>query len=235
MSTPPTRTVHVADALEWLRRERIEGASCVASLPDYSEFPGKTVAEWQAWFEGAARIVLEAAAPEGAAIFYQTDIKVDGQWVDKAFLVQRAAAELGLALLWHKIACRARPGQATFGRPGYAHVVCFSRTVRPPLEGSSADVFPELGDKVWERGMGFDVCRQIAQFIATQTSSRCVINPFCGLGSMLAVANAYGLDAIGIERSPKRAERARTLTADLSAHRFIEPLNSPRPLAVPAE
>ncbi|MEI8255492.1 MAG: SAM-dependent methyltransferase, partial [Deltaproteobacteria bacterium] len=41
---------------------------------------------------------------------------------------------------------------------------------------------------------------------------RTVLDPFCGIGSMLAVANAHGMDAVGVELSAKRAARARTLT-----------------------
>jgi tRNA G10 N-methylase Trm11 len=37
------------------------------------------------------------------------------------------------------------------------------------------------------------------------------VDPFCGLGTMLAVANRRGLDAVGVELSAKRAERARAL------------------------
>ena len=50
-----------------------------------------------------------------------------------------------------------------------------------------------------------------AKFIAEQTTTRTMINPFCGEGSMLAAANIFGLEAIGIERSPKRADKARSL------------------------
>jgi tRNA G10 N-methylase Trm11 len=38
-----------------------------------------------------------------------------------------------------------------------------------------------------------------------------VVDPFCGLGSVLAVANSMGLDAIGVEIVAKRARRARGL------------------------
>ena len=48
--------------------------------------------------------------------------------------------------------------------------------------------------------------------VRDQTQCRVVVDPFCGMGTMLAVANAHGLDAIGVELSQKRARRARNLT-----------------------
>jgi tRNA G10 N-methylase Trm11 len=39
-----------------------------------------------------------------------------------------------------------------------------------------------------------------------------VFDPFCGVGTVLAVANALGLDALGVEKSRKRCEQARALT-----------------------
>jgi tRNA G10 N-methylase Trm11 len=59
--------------------------------------------------------------------------------------------------------------------------------------------------------MGLEACLMAAKFIHDQTPSKTLINPFCGEGSMLAAANFLGLEAIGIERSPKRAEKARVL------------------------
>jgi hypothetical protein len=38
-----------------------------------------------------------------------------------------------------------------------------------------------------------------------------VVDPFCGVGTVLAVANAHGLDALGVEKHRKRAEQARAL------------------------
>ena len=57
--------------------------------------------------------------------------------------------------------------------------------------------------------MGLQVCLQIAKFIAKHTNSKTVVNPFCGEGGFLAAANAFDLEVIGIERSPKRAAKAR--------------------------
>ena len=47
--------------------------------------------------------------------------------------------------------------------------------------------------------------------------TRVVVDPFCGLGTALAVANVMGLDAVGVELSAKRAEKARSLAVRLDA------------------
>jgi len=190
-------------------------------MPDYSEFPGWNLADWLSWFRSTAEAIIAATPADGVSVFYQTDIKVDGTWIDKSYPCLAAAERLGVPLVWHKIACRARPGQPTFGRPGYAHVLCFGRNTKADHAAKTPDIIPALGDKVWERGMGFDVCRLIVEFIATATPTRTIVNPFSGLGSVLAVANACGLDAVGIERSPKRAARSRLLQADLARRAFV--------------
>ncbi len=186
-------------------------SSLVASLPDISEFSGTPLKEWKEWFTTTAALILSRCPDDGVSIFYQSDIKVDGTWVDKSYLCQKAAEAQGHELLWHKLICRVPPGTTTFGRPAYSHLLCFSKGVKATADKSTPDVLPELGDKVWERGMGLNACLLAARFIAEQTVTRKVVNPFCGQGSMLAAANHYGLEAMGIERSPKRAERARTL------------------------
>jgi tRNA G10 N-methylase Trm11 len=63
----------------------------------------------------------------------------------------------------------------------------------------------------WARAMPLEACAAVARFLLAHTRCRTVVDPFCGLGSMLAVANAHGLDAIGVELSRQRAERARAL------------------------
>jgi len=207
--TAAQRTVHCLDAVGWLRASGvIEQASFVASLPDISEFSGLSLDGWREWFVSTAQLIFRCTPDNGVTVFYQSDIKLEGTWVDKGYLCQRAAEALGSALLWHKMVCRAPPGQATFGRPGYSHIMCFSKGIRPLLGASTADILPALGDRAWNRGMGLEACVMIAKFISQETPSKMVVNPFCGKGSMLAAANAFGLSAMGIERSQKRAEAA---------------------------
>jgi hypothetical protein len=208
----PQRTIHHAEALAWLGEQGvIAGASFVTSLPDFSEFPKLSLDEWKVWFTDAAARVLLACPPDGVIIFYQRDQKQAGTWVDKGHLVQKAAERTGHAQLWHKIVCRARPGCATFGQPGFSHLLCFSQGVRAEVGLSTPDVLPLAGEQTWTRGMGLLACEVACRFILDQTQTRTVVDPFCGHGTVLAVANDLGLDAVGVELGRKRAERAREL------------------------
>jgi hypothetical protein len=207
------REVHVGDGVAWLARAAPlpSGHAIVTSLPDHSEVPELGFEGWRRWFVETAALACRAVAGEAVAIFYQTDVKRDGRWVDKAFLVQRAMEEAGSALLWHRVVCRVPAGTTTFGRPAYAHLLCSSRALRVAPRQSAPDVLPELGEMTWPRAMGRAACEAVAGFLLAHTACRTVVDPFCGLGTMLAVANAHGLAAVGVERSAKRAERARRL------------------------
>ncbi len=217
------RKIVCEDALSWLANHQvIPDSSFVASLPDKSEFSGLTLDQWKTWFMSTAVLIFEKTPAEGVAFFYQSDIKVEGVWVDKSFLIMKAAELAGVELLFHKIICRTKPGIITLGRPAYSHLLCFSKNFRPSADKFSfADVIPDIGEKTWVRGMGLNACLQIATFISRQTTSKVLINPFCGEGSMIAAANAKDLSAIGIERSPKRARKAEQLKVSADGLSFI--------------
>lgn len=211
LSVPPPRVVDATDGVAWLKQATLTPKhAIVTSLPDSSELHAD-LDTWRSWFIDTARLICATIADDAVAVFFQTDVKLDGRWIDKAFLVQQGAQQAGTHLLWHKVVCRAPAGIATRGRPGYAHLLCFSRNLRLDHARATADVLPRLGEMTWPRAMGIAACEATAQFLIDNTACRTVIDPFCGVGTMLAVANAYGLDAIGVELSAKRAERARTL------------------------
>ena len=208
----PERSVVHGDGVAWLEGARLGGEhTIVTSLPDSSELPRLGFAGWRAWFVETAALVCRTVAEGSPAIFFQTDVKREGAWVDKGFLVQLGAEQAGVSLLWHKIVCRAPAGVTTFGRPAYAHLLCFSRGLRLDPAQSSPDVLPRLGEMTWARAMGVEVCEATCRFLRAHTACRVVVDPFCGIGTMLAVANKNGFDAIGVELSAKRAARARTL------------------------
>ncbi len=209
-----TRVVLCTDALQWLAElpGPLEGCSMLTSLPDATELPVVGQEAWRSWFVEAARLVIKRTPDDGAAIFYQSDVKRAGLWVDKAYLVQKAAEEEGAALLFHKIVCRKPAGTVTFGRAAYGHLLCFSRGLKADLARSTADVLADAGRMTWVRAIGLEACRVACSFIVEQTQTRTVVDPFCGFGTALAVANEMGMDAIGVELNQKRARKARGLT-----------------------
>jgi hypothetical protein len=209
----PTRTVHTAEALSWLQAQPPfdAGSALVTSLPDASEVPALGYPGWRAWFSGAAAALCRATHEGAVTVFFQTDVKREGRWVDKAFLVAQGAEAAGSHCLFHKVVCRAPAGTATFGRPAYAHLQAFSRGLVLHPGESTPDVLPRLGAMPWARAMGVEACEAVADFLLRSTPCRTVVDPFCGVGTMLAVANRRGLDAVGVELSAKRAEKARRL------------------------
>jgi hypothetical protein len=214
----PRRDVYHAEAVGWLAaRGRLEGSSVVTSLPDVAELAGMSLPAWRAWFVDAVRAVLDAVPDEGAAIFFQSDVKRAGAWIDKGALVQRAADAAGTRLLFHKIVCRKPAGTVTFGRASYSHLLGYSRGVRPKPERATADVLPDGGFQPGVKSMGVAACLDACRFVARETATRTVVDPFCGYGTVLAVANALGLDAVGVDLSSRMCQRARALTVDVAA------------------
>ncbi len=205
----PSRVVHIGDALAFLAQGPLPADHAVfTSLPDHSELT-LGVDGWKRWFVDTVALVCRTVADDAVAMFYQTDVKHDGRWIDKGHLVLCGADAAGSHLLFHKIVCRVPAGKITFGRPAYAHLLCVSRARRLHPGTSTPDVLPALGTMSWSRAMGSAACTAAAAFIAS-TGARTLVDPFCGQGSALAAANAHGLDAIGVELSKRRALRART-------------------------
>ena len=215
-TTGPARTVHHGDALLWLRAAgTLAGASVVTSLPDVSELPTLGIEGWRRWFEGAASLTMQGVPDEGVAIFFQSDVKHSGLWIDKGSLVSRAAERAGMAQLFHKIVCRKPPGTLTRGRASYSHLLGFARVLRPTLRNATPDVLPDGGFQPGVKSMGVLACVDACRFIIGETTTRTVVDPFCGWGTVLAVANALGLDAIGVVVSARMCKRARRLTIKL--------------------
>src|SRR5688500_2854376 len=126
-----SRVVHQGDGVAWLEQATLDSDhALVTSLPDVSEMRRMTFDEWRSWFVDTVALACSKLSDEAVAIFFQTDVKREGTWIDKGFLVHLGAERAGSALLWHKIVCRAPAGVTTHGRPAYAHLLCFSRALR---------------------------------------------------------------------------------------------------------
>jgi hypothetical protein len=210
-----TRTIVRAEALAYLA-EHAAGAdvSVVTSLPDVSELPELGLSNWQAWFVDAARRVLAGLPEDGVAIFFQSDVRVEGTWIDKGHLIMRAADAEAAQLVWHKIVCRKPPNTVTHGRASYSHMLCISRKPRAAPTHGSPDVLSDAGEMPWSKAMGVDACVLACRYLRNETATRTVVDPFCGHGTVLAVANAMGFDALGIDRSSRQVRAARRLVIE---------------------
>lgn len=187
----------------------------VTSLPDVSEV-GLALPVWRAWFLEAVKLVVNAVPDGSAAIFFQSDIKRDGVWIDKGALVMRAAEDAGAHVLFHKIVCRRPPGMLTNGRPGFTHLIAVSRAMKCPDVLPIPDVIVDAGPQKWVRAMGVRAAAHAVRFAQDFVGpalgrAPVIVDPFCGVGTVLAVANRLGLDALGVEKARKRAEEARAL------------------------
>ncbi|MDB4997620.1 MAG: uncharacterized protein JWM74_5052 [Myxococcaceae bacterium] len=207
------REVIHGDAIPWLHAWAPRRDACfVTSLPDVSEVPALGVDAWRTWFEDTAALVIERTAPSAVAVFFQSDILEGGEWIDKGHLVQRAADRAGARCLFHRIVCRRPPGTLSFGRATYAHLLGFSKSLIVEPAVARIDVLPDGGEVTWTKGMGKDTCLDVCRWARDAAHAKTVIDPFCGHGTVLAAANALGLDAIGVELSARRVKKARALT-----------------------
>ena len=176
----PTRVVHTTEAIAWLEAQPVFDAATafVTSLPDSSEVPALGFEGWRRWFIDTAALICRKTADQGVSVFFQTDVKLEGRWVDKAFLVALGAEAAGSHCLWHKVVCRAPAGITTFGRPAYAHLLCFSRGLTLEKGQATPAVIPRLGEMPWARAMGVEACEAVASFLLSFTGCRTVIDPF---------------------------------------------------------
>ncbi len=230
-----TRVVHRADALAWLAENPApDRASVITSIPHATEARGPGLGDdtpnptpdlqaWRAWCIATTRSILRWLPPRGVAVFYQSDFRAGATWIDKSYLTLRAVEEEGAHLAFHKIVCRKPPGTPSLGRSTYSHMIAASMTPLDPPRHPLPDVLPDAGFMPFSKAMGVRACELACTYLARETETRVVVDPFCGEGTALAVANALGFDAIGVDLSPRRCRGARKLQVTLSP----TPLDSP--------
>lgn len=69
------------------------------------------------------------------------------------------------------------------------------------------DIF-HRGEMLWAKGIGIDCCYVGLCFLRDVAGATCVLDPFCGIGTVVALANEMGMSSIGVEISRKRCRQA---------------------------
>ena len=198
------RQVLCQDAFVWLsKHENLD--SIVTSMPEMEEVH-LHLKEYEVFFRNAAKACLESTKEDGYCIFLQTDRKYHG-WIDKGYWITQEAYALGFHMVWKKIAITKEAGKADLFRPTYSHMLCFTKN------GKVGKLFPDViysGDKTYTHAFGVDAVTLCIDYLRAQ-GIRTVVDPFCGSGTTLAIANKLGLDAIGIDVSKEACAMARKL------------------------
>lgn len=192
-----------SDSLPWLAENKNVG-SIVTSLPDAEEI-GLSIPQWSEWFCRASVLCMQSASDDSVSVFYQTDRKCAGVLHSKVALLFRAAADSGVHPIWHKIILRRSVGATDIHRPGFTHMVAFTKAARP---GAATPDVIERGSMAYPNAMGENAAR-----VALAAAMRCgkrVVDPFCGRGTVPKIADALGMDAIGIDIDQKQIQIAQT-------------------------
>jgi hypothetical protein len=206
-----SREVFKADALAWLAKQPDASLGNVfTGLPDMHETHHKTIGAYAEWATRAVELCLRKTKPGGYVIFCNTDRRTDGMWIDKSYLLNRAAARANVPLRWHKIVMRrSDPRTIDHLRPTYSHMMCFSAAGGPGK--ATPDLIP-AGQFVYKNATGINATRVAVKFIKDHSPHNVVVDPFVGRGTTLAVANQMGLDAVGVDLSADQVRHARALT-----------------------
>jgi hypothetical protein len=204
----PERVILCQDAIPWLETQS-KLDSIVTSIPEMDEL-GISFKDYVPFFRNAAALCLKAVKDKGYCIFLQTDRKYKG-WVDKSFLISDEAAKLGMRMIWHKIALRTEVGKTDLYRPTYSHMLCYSK------EGAIGIPVPDVvyrGDVTYENAFGIDAVKLVLEFLKKHKIKK-IVDPFVGSGTIVALANAYGMKAVGVDIDKKQCKKAKELKIDI--------------------
>lgn len=198
------RKVFCQDALKWLSTN-INNECIITSMPEMEEVNLK-IKEYEVFFRSAAKACFLSMNPDGYCIFLQTDRKYHG-WVDKGYWITDEARGLGFHTVWKKVALTKEVGKADLFRPTYSTMLCFTKG------GNVGKLFPDViysGDKTYTHAFGVEAVTLCIEYVKSQ-GVKGVVDPFCGSGTTLAVANKLGLSAIGVDISKESCAAARKL------------------------
>ena len=201
-----SKEIICTDALDYLSKNKCP--AIIASPPDATEINMST-SDWEKWFSTALDLCFLSS--DGPLVFYVTDRMDGGAWMSKSNLVLQSANKARVKQAWHKIALRRDPMQTDIHRPTYSHLMAFNGSPKK----RTPDVFPR-GKVLYPNGMGLIAARYAVEWVKGQADL--VVDPFCGRGTVPAVAKALGLDSIGIDIDPQQCEFSKSLSLKSSGN-----------------
>jgi len=169
------------------------------------EETGHEIHEWQAWIRKTCKLLASSLSDKGVIIFYQTDRKHQGALIDKKSLISAEFHRLGYRTIMNKVILKQEPETINLFRPTFSTLFGFSKAT------NSGKATPDViysGDMVYKNAIGLNACKLSLEFIQKQVGKTLIVDPFCGQGSILKIANDMGLDALGVDIMQEQCDKA---------------------------
>ena len=222
--TSPSFKILCQDSIKWLKAQPDDSVpNFITGIPDLNEL-GETFDQkkYTEFFNQVSQLIFKKIKRDGYAIFVQTDRKIDGQLIDKSYLLTHMAYSCGLKLVWHKIVCQRDVGKKDLFRPTYSHFLCY--TVNGSPGAAFEDILP-VGGKLYENATPYNAAVSAAEFLSKQIKKQKlkktdlafdIVDPFVGQGTIGAAALQKGLSFLGIDIDQEQCELSEGLLSNLS-------------------
>lgn len=201
------RKIIVADSLKWLATQK-ELPNVITGICDLDETT-MDFNNYIKFFNKIAELIFKKLSKDGYAIFTQTDRKYNKEWIDKSYILTKCAYKYGLKLVWHKIILNRAVGGTDLFRPTYSHILCYT------YNGTSGAATPDvlnISERSYKNGTPLAAAELCIDFIKKYNKKNTdIIDPFVGQGTIVALANKMGLNAIGIDIDSEQAKKAEKL------------------------
>lgn len=198
------RKVICTDAVEWLKTNQ-NHKIIITSLPDKEEV-GMSMDEWKNWIVKTSKVIERSLADDGIVFFYQTDRRYKGQIIDKKHLIGNVFENSGYKLVLSKIVLKQKPNTTNLFRPTYTNLFAFSKKIK--TSKPTPDVI-ECGKMLYKNAMGFNAVKCCIDYLNAKKVDGVIVDPFCGMGSVLKISNELGFDAIGVDILQEMVDKSR--------------------------
>lgn len=205
------RKIITGDAITWFKAQQNDSLDTVVVGPPDIRDMDMLLTEYLEWYREVVDLTLRKTKPDGFTIFYHTDRKelYNGETIQKADLTKAAAQFYHrIKPLWHTIAIKHPPGTIDKDRNSYTNILCYTKQKQDSHYNNLVDLI-EDGKQYYPDSMGESATEYIIKFINQYKHIKNIIIPFSGSGTVPAMANKYGLNAIGIDCNWLRNETAK--------------------------
>ena len=207
------------DSLHWLKLQKNESiGNFVTGICDMDEI-NMSMPNYLKFIDKIVRLIFDKLAPDGYAIFIQTDRKYNRSWVDKSHIISKIADEYNLKMIWHKIVLHRSVDSTDTYRPTYAHMLCYSKN--GTTGSATPDVLP-ISKKLYKNGTPLLAGLRAIEFISLYSKHNLIVDPFVGRGVITAISNLLKIPSIGIDIDKDQCKIAEKFEFDKDDLKFLK-------------